>query len=50
MDKIRVGIIDVVDKMKLFLGSYIIVDVGNGVGGFFVEKVLVEFGVDIFGS
>lgn len=36
--------------MKPLLGSHIIVDAGNGAGGFFAEKVLAELGADISGS
>lgn len=49
-DKIRAGITDAADKMKPLLGSHIIVDAGNGAGGFFAEKVLAELGSDISGS
>ncbi|AEO39402.1 TPA: phosphomannomutase/phosphoglucomutase [Listeria monocytogenes] len=46
-DKIRAGITDAADKMKPLQGSHIIVDAGNGAGGFFAEKVLAELGADI---
>ncbi|MBC1482376.1 phosphomannomutase/phosphoglucomutase [Listeria sp. FSL L7-1509] len=48
--KIRAGITGAADKMKPLEGSHIIVDAGNGAGGFFAEKVLAELGADISGS
>ncbi|QDA75243.1 phosphomannomutase/phosphoglucomutase [Listeria seeligeri] len=48
--KIRAGITGATDKMKPLQGSHIIVDAGNGSGGFFAEKVLAELGADISGS
>ncbi|MBC1537816.1 phosphomannomutase/phosphoglucomutase [Listeria seeligeri] len=48
--KIRAGITDAEDKMKPLQGSHIIVDAGNGAGGFFAEQVLAELGADISGS
>ncbi|MBC1488414.1 phosphomannomutase/phosphoglucomutase [Listeria sp. FSL L7-1485] len=48
--KIRAGITEAADKMKPLEGSHIIVDAGNGAGGFFAEKVLAELGADISGS
>lgn len=38
------------NKDKPFLGMKIIVDAGNGAGGFFAEKILKKLGADIEGS
>lgn len=46
--KIRQGL--AVYAEKPLAGSKIIVDAGNGAGGFFAEKVLQELGVDTTGS
>ena len=37
-------------KNKPLLGTKVIVDAGNGVGGFFAEKVLIPLGADTNGS
>ncbi|QCX34438.1 phosphomannomutase/phosphoglucomutase [Caloramator sp. E03] len=41
---------DDLNKAQLLKGSKIIVDAGNGVGGFFAHKVLKRLGADIEGS
>lgn len=48
--KIRIGINDKVHHVKPLTGRHIVVDAGNGAGGFFAEKVLVPLGADISGS
>lgn len=50
IDKIRKGVNLSKNYEKFFFGFKILVDVGNGVGGFFVEKVLYILGVDMIGS
>lgn len=35
---------------KFLIGMKIVVDVGNGSGGFFADMVFEAFGVDISGS
>lgn len=47
-DKIRTGI-NTTDELPL-AGFHIIVDAGNGAGGFFAEKVLTKLGADTTGS
>lgn len=47
-NKIRQGM-NTTEKYPL-AGFHIIVDAGNGAGGFFAEKVLAELGADITGS
>ncbi len=39
-----------VDKQKPLAGYNIIVDAGNGAGGFFADKILKDLGADISGS
>lgn len=50
VDKIRKGANDAEDYMKPLKGFRIIVDAGNGAGGFFAEKVLKPLGADTAGS
>ncbi len=50
VDKIRFGINDKDNFEKPLCGFKIIVDAGNGAGGFFVEKVLKPLGADTEGS
>jgi phosphomannomutase len=50
VDKIRQGANDKNDYDKPLKGFKIIVDAGNGAGGFFAQKVLVPLGADINGS
>lgn len=50
VDKIRSGIKSGKDYEKPLAGMKIIVDAGNGAGGFFVDKVLVPLGADTNGS
>ncbi len=47
---IRSGVKNGVDPLYPLKGLKIIVDAGNGAGGFFAEKVLTELGADIKGS
>lgn len=49
-DKIRVGAADPVHYDQPLKGLKIVVDAGNGAGGFFVEKVLKPLGADTTGS
>ncbi|WP_239254667.1 phosphomannomutase/phosphoglucomutase [Listeria ilorinensis] len=48
--KIRAGIHGAADPLQPLAGSKIIVDAGNGAGGFFATEVLAELGADITGS
>jgi phosphomannomutase len=48
-DKIRKGI-NATDRKYPLKGLHIVVDAGNGVGGFFVEKILRPLGADVKGS
>jgi len=50
VDKIRRGVNDSDDYMEPLKGFRIVVDAGNGAGGFFAEKVLKPLGADISGS
>ncbi|WHH60300.1 phosphomannomutase/phosphoglucomutase [Petroclostridium sp. X23] len=50
VDKIRKDCNDIEDYMKPLKGLHIIVDAGNGAGGFFAEKVLLPLGADTSGS
>lgn len=50
VEKIRRGIPDSPNPAKPLSGRHIIVDAGNGAGGFFAEKVLVPLGADVTGS
>jgi len=50
VDKIRKGANDPDDFMQPLKGLKIIVDAGNGAGGFFVKKVLEPLGADTTGS
>lgn len=50
VNKIRAGIKDEYHYEKPLTGRHIVVDAGNGAGGFFAEKVLVPLGADISGS
>ncbi|CZQ91926.1 alpha-d-phosphohexomutase alpha/beta/alpha i/ii/iii [Trichococcus palustris] len=49
-DKIRKGIASTANAEKPLTGRHIIVDAGNGAGGFFVEKVLQPLGANTEGS
>lgn len=48
--KIRQGIPESANPEQPLSGRHIVVDAGNGAGGFFAEKVLVPLGADISGS
>ncbi len=48
-EKIKKGIM-AADYEKPLKGLHIVVDTGNGAGGFFVEKVLIPLGADTSGS
>ena len=50
VDKIRVGIQDEENYQQPLLGRHIIVDAGNGAGGFFATQVLEVLGANITGS
>lgn len=50
VDKIREAVDDSEDYMKPLKGLKIIVDAGNGAGGFFVDRVLIPLGADTSGS
>ena len=50
VEKIRQGVSDKNEYNKPLKGFKIIVDAGNGAGGFFAKKVLVPLGADITGS
>lgn len=50
VEKIRKGANDTEDYLRPLKGFRIIVDAGNGAGGFFAEKVLVPLGADTTGS
>lgn len=50
VNKIREGVSSQENYQKPLLGMKIIVDAGNGSGGFFAEKVLRELGADTNGS
>jgi phosphomannomutase len=50
VNKIREGVNDPVDKLKPLRDFKIIVDAGNGAGGFFEEKVLKPLGANTEGS
>ncbi|MBC1498994.1 phosphomannomutase/phosphoglucomutase [Listeria weihenstephanensis] len=50
VSKIRNGIDDRADFEKPLAGSHIVVDAGNGAGGFFATEVLAKLGADITGS
>ncbi len=50
VNKIREGVNDSNDYNQPLKGFKIIVDAGNGAGGFFANKVLVPLGADIEGS
>lgn len=50
VNKIREGVNDPVDKLKPLRDFNIIVDAGNGAGGFFAEKVLKPLGANTEGS
>ncbi len=49
-DKIRKGINSKDNYDKPLTGNHIVVDAGNGAGGFFADKVLAPLGADITGS
>jgi len=49
-DTIRKGVSDPDNFAKPLAGMKIIVDAGNGAGGFFADQVLVPLGADITGS
>ena len=48
-DKIRQGV-NAENYQKPLEGFHIVVDAGNGVGGFYAEKVLAALGADVSGS
>jgi len=50
IDTIRKGVNDPEHYEKPLSGIKIIVDAGNGAGGFYAEKVLVPLGADVTGS
>ena len=50
VSKIRQSVDDPIDKMKPLREFKIIVDAGNGAGGFFVDKVLKPLGANTEGS
>ncbi|MFD3157802.1 phosphomannomutase/phosphoglucomutase [Haloimpatiens sp. FM7330] len=50
VEKIREGVNSKVDKLQPLKDFKIIVDAGNGCGGFYVNKVLKELGANTFGS
>lgn len=50
VNKIRQGIKNSSNPEKPLTGRHIVVDAGNGAGGFFVEKVLQPLGADTTGS
>ena len=49
-DKIRAGVNDPEDYAHPLKGLHVVVDAGNGVGGFFVDGVLAPLGADTTGS
>lgn len=49
-EKIRAGLPETIDKEQPLKGRHIIVDAGNGAGGFFVDQVLEPLGADTTGS
>ena len=49
-DKIRAGVNDPEDYAHPLKGLHVVVDAGNGVGGFFVDGVLAPLGADTAGS
>ena len=49
-DKITYGISDTITYEKPLMGRHIIVDAGNGAGGFFATEVLEKLGATIKGS
>lgn len=50
MDMIRKGINDQINYEQPLQGFKVIVDAGNGAGGFFAQKVLMPLGADTAGS
>lgn len=50
VDKIRAGVNSPENYEKPLVGMKIIVDAGNGAGGFFADKVLARLGADTEGS
>lgn len=50
VNKVREDVNHPVHKMKPLKGFKIVVDAGNGAGGFFARKVLIPLGADIAGS
>lgn len=50
VDKIKDAVNHPVNKMEPLKGFKVVVDAGNGAGGFFASKVLVPLGADISGS
>ena len=48
-EKIKSGV-NAEDYEKPLAGLHVVVDAGNGAGGFFAERVLAELGADISGS
>ena len=48
--KIREGINSKTNFAKPLIGNHIVVDAGNGAGGFFAEKVLEKLGANTTGS
>lgn len=49
-EKIRSGLPESINKDKPLKGRHIIVDAGNGAGGFFADQVLEPLGADTSGS
>ncbi|WP_068473763.1 phosphohexomutase domain-containing protein [Saccharicrinis aurantiacus] len=50
VESIRSNVAEGVDKLEPLKGLKIIVDAGNGAGGFFADKVLKPLGADVAGS
>jgi len=50
VDKVRKEVNNPTHPMEPLKGFKIVVDAGNGAGGFFVDKVLVPLGADVEGS
>lgn len=48
--KIRMGVTDKANYVQPLTGLRVVVDAGNGAGGFFAEQVLKPLGADITGS
>ncbi|GFP75639.1 phosphomannomutase/phosphoglucomutase [Clostridium fungisolvens] len=50
IEKVRKSVNSITDYYKPLKGNKIIVDAGNGAGGFFADKILKELGADTEGS